>query len=143
MAKNGVNGAGFTIIELLIVIVVIGILAAISTVAYVGIQNRARDTAVKQSAFQLKTKVEIWYGEKGSYPTAEQIVNDRLEDEDIPEALLSDELAGMVKADPAPDTHAGTRTIGVVACGSPQTGLRVNYHQSGGTIGHYILGTGC
>ena len=33
---------GFTIVELLIVIVVIGILAAIVTVAYAGVQERAR-----------------------------------------------------------------------------------------------------
>ena len=38
---------GFTIVELLIVIVVIGILAAITIVAYNGIQNRANDTAVQ------------------------------------------------------------------------------------------------
>ncbi len=38
---------GFTIVELLIVIVVIAILAAISVVAYTGIQNRANDAAVK------------------------------------------------------------------------------------------------
>ena len=35
---------GFTIVELMVVIVVIGILAGISTVAYNGAQQRARDT---------------------------------------------------------------------------------------------------
>ena len=38
---------GFTIVELLIVIVVIGILAAITIVAYNGVQNKANDTAVQ------------------------------------------------------------------------------------------------
>lgn len=38
---------GFTIVELLIVIVVIGILAAITIVAYNGVQNRANDTAIQ------------------------------------------------------------------------------------------------
>lgn len=50
---------GFTIVELLIVIVVVAILAAISIVAYNGIQQRARDSIRKQDlatiakAFQL------------------------------------------------------------------------------------------
>ena len=64
---------GFTIVELLIVIVVIGILAAISIVAYNGIQNRARDTTVKNSASQIKTKIESWNSIKGAYPTVAQI----------------------------------------------------------------------
>jgi prepilin-type N-terminal cleavage/methylation domain-containing protein len=41
---------GFTIVELLIVIVVIAILAAISIVAYTGIQNRANDAALQSDA---------------------------------------------------------------------------------------------
>lgn len=39
--------SGFTIVELLIVIVVIGILAAIVIVAFNGVQNRAKDTSVQ------------------------------------------------------------------------------------------------
>lgn len=44
------NKNGFTIVELLIVIVVIGILAAITIVAYNGIQNRAQDTKIKHGS---------------------------------------------------------------------------------------------
>lgn len=41
---------GFTIVELLIVIVVIAILAAITVVAYNGIQNRARASGAQAAA---------------------------------------------------------------------------------------------
>lgn len=43
----------FTIVELLIVIVVIAILAAVSIVAYRGIQDRARETSMISDAVQL------------------------------------------------------------------------------------------
>lgn len=48
------NMSGFTIVELLIVIVVIAILAAISIVAYTGIQARARDSTRASDASQIK-----------------------------------------------------------------------------------------
>lgn len=50
----------FTIVELLIVIVVIAILAAITVVAYTGIQNRAYDSAI-QKDLQDSYKLMLTY----------------------------------------------------------------------------------
>lgn len=61
---------GFTIVELLIVIVVIGILATITIVAYNGIQVRARDADRASDISTIKKKLEIYYASNGSYPSA-------------------------------------------------------------------------
>jgi prepilin-type N-terminal cleavage/methylation domain-containing protein len=49
---------GFTIVELLIVIVVIAILAAITLVSYNGIANRAKDSSIKTDLTQYAKKIE-------------------------------------------------------------------------------------
>ena len=51
---------GFTIVELLIVIVVIAILAAISIVAFTGVQNRAHDTAVRSDLAAYAKTAELY-----------------------------------------------------------------------------------
>ena len=58
--KHTKNNSGFTIVELLIVIVVIGILAAITIVAYNGIQDRARVSATTSALTQANKKIRIW-----------------------------------------------------------------------------------
>ncbi|HEX6415906.1 MAG TPA: prepilin-type N-terminal cleavage/methylation domain-containing protein [Candidatus Saccharimonadales bacterium] len=67
---NGYNStrAGFTIVELLIVIVVVAILAAIVTVAYNGIQGRARDSRRVQDMKTIVKGLEIYKTNNGSYP---------------------------------------------------------------------------
>lgn len=59
---------GFTIVELLIVIVVIGILAAIVIVAYNGVQSRAQDSIVKQDLAALAKQYELYKVDNGTYP---------------------------------------------------------------------------
>jgi general secretion pathway protein G len=52
--------AGFTIVELLIVIVVIGILAVITIIAYNGIQSRANDSKTRTAANQLEKAIRTY-----------------------------------------------------------------------------------
>lgn len=59
---------GFTIVELLIVIVVISILATISIVAYNGVQERARDSQRRGDVQAIVKALELYYIDNGRYP---------------------------------------------------------------------------
>ena len=64
---------GFTIVELLIVIVVIGILAALVIVTYNGIQQKARDTERKTDIKALQGHLEAYWADNAKYPTLAQV----------------------------------------------------------------------
>lgn len=61
---------GFTIVELLIVVVVIAILAAITIVAFNGIQQRSQASALQSSLSQAVKKIELYKVTNGAYPAS-------------------------------------------------------------------------
>src|SRR5882762_5143552 len=60
---------GFTIVELLIVIVVIGILATLVIVTFTGIQQKARDSKRKTDLGAVQASLESYYSSNNTYPT--------------------------------------------------------------------------
>jgi prepilin-type N-terminal cleavage/methylation domain-containing protein len=60
---------GFTIVELLIVIVVIGILALLVITTYSGIQAKARNAKRQTDVQSLQTQLEAFFSQNGYYPS--------------------------------------------------------------------------
>lgn len=68
-AKRSRSG-GFTIVELLIVIVIIAILATLVIVTFTGYQQRARNNQRQTDIKAVQSYIEAYYADKGHYPTA-------------------------------------------------------------------------
>jgi len=66
---------GFTIVELLIVIVVIGILAALVLNSFSGVQARARDTERRTDINAVATQLEVYYNDNGGYPSTTDLTD--------------------------------------------------------------------
>ena len=62
--------SAFTIIELLIVIVIIGVLVAIAAVSYNGITRSAKESALKSEVKQISTVLELHKAKNSTYPTS-------------------------------------------------------------------------
>lgn len=62
------KSSAFTIVELLIVIVIIGILAAITIVSYTGITARANNSTIQADLANNSKKLSMYYAQYGEYP---------------------------------------------------------------------------
>ncbi len=69
---------GFTIVELLIVIIVIAVLAGISIVAYNGVQKRTNDTERQTDMNSVGKKLAEFRILNGHYPRHDDMVNNNL-----------------------------------------------------------------
>lgn len=65
--------SGFTIVELLIVIVVIGILAALVVTTFSGIQRKARNTERETDIKAIHGQLEAYFASNNSYPALAEL----------------------------------------------------------------------
>ena len=61
---------GFTLIELIVVVTIIGILAGIALINVRTAQTKAREAALKDNLFQMRKAIDNFYADKQRYPAS-------------------------------------------------------------------------
>ena len=62
------NNRGFTLFELLAVMVILGILASIAIPSYKRSQIKARESVLAEDLYQMRRSIDAYYADNGKYP---------------------------------------------------------------------------
>jgi general secretion pathway protein G len=124
MSVNKKNNSGFTLVELMIVMAIIGVLATLAIPSFVGALKQAREAVLKEDLHVLRTAIDSYTADKQKAP---QALEDLIQDgylKAIPEDPMtrskdtwvtntSDMLSSVDQTDPGiDDVHSGSQDTG-------------------------------
>lgn len=134
---------GFTLVELLIVIVVIAILAAISIVAFNGVQQRGRDASRQSDVSNIVKALTAYSADGFDWPADDEAARDALGGYTTAN-LNQDMINKVVAAEPGPAGARDNYQYTLCSTDSAPTGAQISwYKEAEGEIETMSAGLGC
>jgi general secretion pathway protein G len=124
MKRDG-RARGFTLVELLIVISLISILAAMGLVQYRNSVTSTKESVLRTDLFRMRDAIDQYYADKGKYPSSlDSLVSDGYMRK-IPEdpVTKSSDTWTTEPAEPDPTNPSAEPGIYNVKSGAPGTSL--------------------
>jgi general secretion pathway protein G len=119
------EGAGFTLIEVMVVMALIVVLASVGLTLYANSVTRAKESVLKEDLFRMRDAIDQFYADKGKYPaTLQDLVSDKYL-RTIPRDPFTNSADTWREMPSEPDPNNPTAQPGVydVRSGSEQTAL--------------------
>ena len=119
----GRQGRGFTMIEMLVVMVIISLLLTIAVPRYLRTLERSKETVLRQDLSALRESIDKFYGDTGKFPESLAMLVDKryLRNVPVDPIAKSAETWVVVRADDPEDT--GVKDVHSGAEGSGQSGV--------------------
>ena len=116
---------GFTLVELLVVIALITILAAMAVVQYRNSVQRTQEATLKTNLFRMRDAIDQYYADKGQYPgTLDELVGSgylrRIPDDPF---TMSNSTWQVIPSEPDPTNPTAAPGVYDVKSGSDATAL--------------------
>jgi general secretion pathway protein G len=126
MARNTATGSkGFTLVELLIVISLISILAAMGLVQYRNSVQSSKEAVLRTDLFRMRDAIDQYFADKGKYPSSLDSLVSESYLRKLPEDPItkSAETWTTVPAEPDPNNPSAEPGVYDVKSGAQGTGL--------------------
>ena len=117
---------GFTLVELLVVLSLIALLAAMAMVQYRNAIRRSEESVLKTNLFRMRDAIDQYYADKGKYPSSlDTLVSDGYM-RSIPEDPLTKSKDSWVTVPAEPDPNNPSAEPGVYNIKSGATGTALD-----------------
>jgi prepilin-type N-terminal cleavage/methylation domain-containing protein len=123
-----INKKGFTLIELMIVVAIIGILAAIAIPKFAELIRKSSEGASKGNLGAIRSALSIYYGDlEGQYP------------DNMASLTIAGKYLQVIPSAKAPNYHGDTSTVNLGGAADDASGWMYNNITGNANIGNVLV----